>query len=71
MCNIVDSYLYENIALLNINSVLQLAKQLCFEHNSIGASLVAQMVKKLPVIQETCLISGSGRFPGEENGCPL
>ena len=35
-CNIVDSYLYENIALLNINSVLQLAKQLCFEHILLG-----------------------------------
>ena len=37
---------------------------------SIGyqASLVAQMVKDLPIMQETQIqIPGSGRSPGEEN----
>ena len=34
-------------------------------------SLVAQRVKHLPVMQETCLIPGSGRSPGEGNGNPL
>ena len=30
------------------------------------------MVKNLPAMQETLVsISGSGRFPGEENGNPL
>ena len=37
-----------------------------------GASLVAQMVKNTPVIQETPdLTPGSGRSPGEGNGNPL
>ena len=36
------------------------------------ASLVAQMVKNLPAMQETLgLIPGSGRSPGEGNGNPL
>ena len=36
------------------------------------ATLVAQMVKNLPAIQETQgLISGSGRYPGEVLGHPL
>ena len=35
------------------------------------ASLVAQMVKCLPAMQETRLIPGSGRAPGEGNGTPL
>ena len=34
-------------------------------------SLAAQRIKSLPVMQETCLIPGSGRSPGEENGNPL
>ena len=41
-------------------------------------SLVAQLVKNPPVMQETAcntrdvgLISGPGRFPGEGNGYPL
>ena len=33
-----------------------------------GASLVAQMVKNLPTMQETQVRSGSGRSPGEGNG---
>ena len=42
----------------------------------IRASLMAQMVKNLPAVQETCLqckrhIPGSGRSPGEGNGYPL
>ena len=42
----------------------------------IRASLVAQMVKNLPAVQETCLqckrhIPGPGRSPGEGNGYPL
>ena len=39
----------------------------------VWASLVAQSVKKLPAMQETCLgsIPGSGRSPGEGNGNPL
>ena len=38
----------------------------------IGASLVAQMVKNMPAMQEDpCLISGSGRSPREGNGYPL
>ena len=36
------------------------------------ASLVAQMVKNLPAVQETQVhIPGSGRSPGEGNGYPL
>ena len=35
-----------------------------------GASLVAQMVKLLPAMQET-QVPGSGRSPGEGNGNPL
>ena len=35
------------------------------------ASLVAQMVKNLPEMQETGLIPGLGRSPREENGNPL
>ena len=37
------------------------------------ASLVAQMVKNLPAMQETPAgsIPGSGRSPGEGNGNPL
>ena len=37
------------------------------------ASLVAQLVKNPPAMQETCLgsIPGLGRSPGEWNGCPL
>ena len=39
---------------------------------SLGAFLVAQMVKNLPAMQETQVWSqGSGRTPGEENGYPL
>ena len=34
-------------------------------------SRVAQMGKKLPAMQETCLIPGSGRSPREGNGNPL
>ena len=38
----------------------------------MGASLVAQTVKYLPVMQETqVLIPGLGRFPREGNGNPL
>ena len=35
------------------------------------ASLVAQMVKNLPAMQETGLITGSGRSSGEGDGNPL
>ena len=37
------------------------------------ASLVAQMVKNLPAVQETWVIinSGLGQHPGEGNGNPL
>ena len=35
------------------------------------ASLVAQTVKSLPAVQETGLILGSGRSPGEGNGYSL
>ena len=36
------------------------------------ASLMARLVKNLPMIQETCVsIPGSGRSPGEGNGNPL
>ena len=34
-------------------------------------SLVAQMVKRLPTMQETRSIPGSGRSSGEGNGNPL
>ena len=34
------------------------------------ASLVAQLVKNLPAMQETWVIPGSGRSPGEGNGNP-
>ena len=33
----------------------------------IGASLVAQMEKNLPVMQEICSVPGSGRVLGEGN----
>ena len=37
-----------------------------------GASLVAQLVKNLPAMQETpVLFPGTGRFPGEGIGYPL
>ena len=35
------------------------------------ASLIAQLVKNLPAMQETCLILGSGRSPGEGIGYTL
>ena len=38
---------------------------------TFGASLVAQMVKNLPAMQETVLIPGSGRSPGKRNGYSL
>ena len=34
-------------------------------------SLVVQMVKNLPAMQETWVIPGLGRSPGEGNGYPL
>ena len=37
----------------------------------LGASLVAQMVKRLPAVRETRSIPGLGRSPGEGNGNPL
>ena len=37
----------------------------------LWASLVAQTVKNLPAVQETCLIPGLGRSPGEGHGNPL
>ena len=38
----------------------------------LRTSLVAQIVKNLPAMQETLgWIPGSGRFPGEGNGQPL
>ena len=40
-------------------------------HEPSGASLVAQMVKNLPAMQETVSIPESGRSPGEGNGNPL
>ena len=38
---------------------------------TFGASLVAQMVKNLPAMQETVLIPGSGRMPVKRNGYSL
>jgi len=38
---------------------------------SPGASLVAQMVKNLPAMQETWVQFTGGRSPGEGNGNPL
>jgi len=35
------------------------------------ASLMAQMVKNTPAMQETVSISWLGRFPGDRNGYPL
>ena len=40
-------------------------------HHSVRASWVAQMVKNLPVIQETRVLSLSWRSPGECSGYPL
>ena len=37
----------------------------------IITSLVTQMVKYLPTLQETGSIPGSGRSPGDGNGNPL
>ena len=44
-----------------------------FNFISYWVSLVAQTVKNMPAMQETCpgLIPGSGRFPGVGNGNPL
>ena len=36
-----------------------------------GVSLVAQMVKNLPPMQDSGSIPGSGRSPGEGNGNPF
>ena len=36
-----------------------------------GASLVVQLVKNLPTMQETWVIPGSGRSPGEGNASIL
>ena len=38
---------------------------------SSGAFLVAQTVKNLPAMRETCSIPGLGRSPEEGNGYPL
>ena len=35
------------------------------------SSLVAQTVKHLPAMRETCSVPGLGRSPGEGNGNPL
>ena len=40
-------------------------------HLCLGASLVTQMVKNLPAVQETGSIPGSGRSLGKGNGNPL
>ena len=55
-----------------------LAYENCPVYNSLGASLVAQLVKNSNVMQETALsigdpglIPGSGRSLGESNGNPL
>ena len=37
----------------------------------VGASLVAQTVKRLPAMRETGSIPELGRSPGEGNGNPL
>ena len=39
--------------------------------SKFGDSLIAQLVKNLPAMQETGLIPGSGRSPGEGIGYPL
>ena len=36
-----------------------------------GASLVAQLVKNLPALEDLGLISGLGKSPGEGKGYPL
>ena len=41
------------------------------ESSEKPASLVAQLGENPPAMQETRLIPGSGRFPGEEMGYPL
>ena len=43
----------------------------CKKTPVVKHSLVAQMVKHLPTKQETGLIPGLGKSPGEENGNPL
>ena len=39
--------------------------------NLIGASLMVQMVKNLSAMQETVLLPGLGRSPGEGDDYPL
>ena len=46
--------------------------KLSYAVSTLRASLVAQMVKRLPAMQETWVrFPGSGRPPGEGNGNPL
>ena len=42
-----------------------------FKGSILGASLMAQMIKNLPVMQETDLIPGSRRSSGEGSGNPV
>ena len=42
-----------------------------YPHQCSWSSLVAQLVKNLPAMQETGSISGLGRSPGEGIGYPL
>ncbi|CAI9176945.1 unnamed protein product [Rangifer tarandus platyrhynchus] len=42
-----------------------------FKYTIWHSSLVAQMVKNLPAMQETQVIPGSRRFPGEGYGNPF
>ena len=42
--------------------------KVCFAITSDWASLMAQMVKNLPAVQDPGSIPGSGRCPGEGNG---
>jgi len=54
-----------------LNSLVQLWEEfsILLHKHSLRASLVAQMVKNLPAVQETWgSIPGSGRSPGEGNG---
>ena len=43
----------------------------CLDSEKAGTSLVAQMVKNLPAVQETRFQSLLGRSPGEGNDNPL
>ena len=60
-----------NILTVKIDTVFETLNILRSDFDIWRSSLVAQMVKNLPEMQESWLQSGLGRSPGEGNGYPL